>query len=905
MKDSDWDEMWDLFERALEVPAPAREAWLARHCDDPVLRGELELLLHAHARDHTPLDHDPLSMELAGRPAPDDRIGPWRVVRLLGTGGMGEVYLVERADGAFERRAALKLLHSGLVRSGYQARFGRERQILASLGHPNISRLLDAGVTEAGQPWLLMEAVDGLAITDWCRDQRLSLDRRLRLFEQVCAAVSHAHRRLIVHRDLKPSNIRVTPEGRPVLLDFGIAKLLDAAADGDITRGPDPVPLTPGYAAPEQIRGGAAHVGMDVFALGALLYEMLAGNPPFTTTQGGRDAWLDQRRRLKVSASGSGGSPVELDWVMARAMAFEPDDRYLGVDELAADVRRVRQHRTPRARAVGPVYRARKFIRRNWRPLAAAGVLAALILGLSTRLYLEADRANRAMVESEAARAQSEQIREFMLQLFELADSTRQQGRELTAREILSAGRERLSNQPDLPARNRIDFLLALADIYLNLGDHDAGRNLAAQAGQMARSMNRELDQARSRLRLARAHQAAGRYRDALRVVELGEHIDADLPPTLRFDLLLARGAAHQRLGEFDAAGARFEQAASLLAREIPDDAARRAESALRLGAWHWSRGRLGQAEEFYARALAARQAQVPVPWPQVATAFMAHGSALYSLGQFDSARTEFEQALEIRRRVLGEVHPQTAISFNYIGTALYELGRHAEAEPPLARAVAIQAATLPADSPARAGALNNLGLVQQALGKHDAAADNFGQALAINRSALGERHPDVANNLNNLGLIMIEKQDWEGALAQFEQASGIVREARGANHPDLGTPLTNRARMLLVLKRYNDAQELLQQAFGLLAEIGSGHPRQIETLQWWGLADCLTGEAERGLDRLEQARTIAIEHSEGDAQDMTRLEDSSAACARATVTPPDDTPPDLRLILARLASAG
>jgi len=896
--------MWELFERALDVPGHAREAWLVSHCSDPALRSELEQLLRAHKREDSPLDHAPQAIEFTQRPSPDDRIGPWRVMRLLGTGGMGEVYLVERADGAFERRAALKLLHSGLARSGDHERFQRERRILASLSHPNISRLLDAGVTEAGQPWLLMEAVDGPTITDWCREQGLSLERRLLIFEQVCAAVSHAHRRLIVHRDLKPSNIRVTPEGRPVLLDFGIAKLLDAAADGDITRGPESVPLTPGYASPEQIRGSAAHVGMDVFALGALLYELLAGRPPFAKSEDGREAWLDQRRRLQVRTSRDTGIPVELDWVMTRAMGFEPEERYLGADELAADVRRVRQHRTPRARAVGPLYRARKFFRRNWRLLAAAGGVAALILGLSTRLYFEAGRAHRAVVESEAARAQSDQIANFMMQLFELADSTRQQGRELTAREILAAGRNRLSNQPDLPAETRIDFLLTLADIYLNLGDHDAARDLAIQAGQMARSMNRQLDLARSLLRLSHAHQAAGRYRNALDVIARSDRNGSEIPPALRFDLLLARGNAHQRLGELDDAGARFEEAARLLSREMPDDASRRAESALRLGAWHWSRGRLVEAEEFYARALKARQAQVPVPWPRVATAFMAHGSALYAQGRYDNARKEFEQALQIRQRVLGDVHPLTAVSFNYVGASLYELGRHTEAEPRLARAVSIQEASLPADSPARAGALNNLGLVKQALGKHREAADNFNRALAINRSALGERHPDVANNLNNLGLIMIEQHEWEPALAQFEQAGKIVREARGASHPDLSTPLTNQARMLLMLNRHEDAQVQLQRAFELLAEVHAGHPRRIETLQWWGLADCSAGRTDDGLDRLVQALEIAREYPAGNEQHIAQLEASSAACSRAPVVKPDNSPPDLLLILARLSGA-
>ncbi len=897
--------MWDLFERAARLPAHERAAWLDRHCADPSLRRELDQLLQAHDLEDSPLDRDPVGIAAGRGFAAGERIGPWRVLRELGRGGMGEVYLVERADGAFERRAALKLMHPGLAGAGHGERFQRERRILASLSHPNIARLLDAGVTEGGQPWLLMEAVDGMAITDWCREQRVSIEGRLQLFEQVCAAVSHAHRRLIVHRDLKPSNIRVTTDGRPVLLDFGIAKLLDAAAGADVTRRPDAVPLSPGYASPEQIRGEDAQVGMDVFALGALLYELLANKPPFPRTDGSRDDWLALRRGLRISISRAADhatdTPVELDWIMARAMAFEPDDRYLSVDDLAADVKRVRQHRAPRARAVGLLYRGRKFLRRHWRPLGATGIVIALILGLATSLYFEAERANRAVLESETAQAQSEQISMFMMQLFELADSTRQQGRELTARDILAAGRNRLSNQPDLPAENRVNFQLALADIYLNLGDHEAARSLSLQSNQMARSMNRKADQVRSLLRLARANQMAGRYRDAREALWRANGIEADLPPALRFDLLLADGIVGQRLGDLETAGRQFDQAARLLADELPDDPSRRAEVALRLGAWHWSSGRIDRAETFYARALAARQAQVPVPWPQVATAFMAHGSALYAQGEFDQARAEFEQALGIRRRVLGEDHAQTAISLDYVGTALYELGRHEQAEPLLQQAVEIQQKALPADSPARTGALNNLGLVQRALGKHAAAADNFHAALAINRGALGERHPDVANNLNNLGLIKIEQHQWRPALARFEQAAGIVRDARGESHPDLGTPLTNQARMLIVLQRYDDARRLLEQAYELLTEVDPDHTRQIETLQWWGLADCLTSRPEDGLIRLAEARDISQRKLEGDLQTLTELDAAAAACAGSPISPPEGSPADLQLILARL----
>jgi len=299
MPDSTWKRMWKLFEQALERPADRREAWLERNCPDPDLRDEVRRLLRAHASGVSPLDRPPFDPEPEPALEPGTELGPWRVVELIGRGGMGEVYLVERADDAFERRAALKLLYPGMASPDLAGRFVRERRILANLDHPDIAGLLDAGVTDRGRPWLLMEAVTGEPVTDYCRAHGLSVSARLGLFERVCAAVAHAHRRLVVHRDLKPANILVRPNGDPVLLDFGIAKLLDAGADLQVTRQADTVPLTPAYASPEQIRGEAAAIGMDVYALGAVLYELLAGAPPFIVEvdDGGCCCFSRARRR--------------------------------------------------------------------------------------------------------------------------------------------------------------------------------------------------------------------------------------------------------------------------------------------------------------------------------------------------------------------------------------------------------------------------------------------------------------------------------------------------------------------------------------------------------------------------------------------------------------------------------
>jgi serine/threonine-protein kinase len=898
--DSKWETLWSLFDRALKRPVGERSAWLKSHCPDPALRRELTALLRAHERKDSLLDGDRFSV-VDDALEPGDRVGAWRVERLLGLGGMGAVYLVERADGAFERRAALKLLHGGVGGPDARARFERERRILASLNHPHIARLLDAGITNRGRPWLLMEAVDGPTLSEWLERHTLSMGERLGLFEQVCHAIAHAHRRLVVHRDLKASNIRIDASGRPRVLDFGIAKLLDAAAAASVTRRADSVPLTPAYTSPEQVRGEVAAIGMDVYALGALLHEVLTGQPPFGHG-GGRSDWLEHRRRFEPRVSVDKEIPAELDWVLARALAFEPEDRYASADELAADIRRIREHRSPRARAVGPLYRARKFARRNWRALAFASVVVALVVGLGAELYRSAERARAAQAESEAARSQAESLSTFLKDLFARADPTRQGGRQLTAQELLDAGRQRLANQPGLPASSRVAFWLALADVYLNLGDHGTSRQLATQAAELARRTGSE-DLADALVRLGRARHAAGEYQAALAVFQrASESVPAEDDPA-RFDLVIGRGMALQRLGRLEDAGEAFRRAEAWLAQHAPESVDRRAEVALRLGSWHWGRGRLGTAERFYADALAARREQVPAAWPEVATAMMAHASAKFALGRFDAAREGFAEALAVRRRVLGDDHPDTAVSLNYLGASLYELGRYAEAQAPLSEAVAIQRRVLPDDSPARAGALNNLGLVQWQLGRLGDATATFEKALAINRASLGADHPDLANNLNNLGLIALEQARFEQALALFDRAVALVAAARGDSHPDLGTPLTNRARALLVLERHAEADASLTRAHKILSGVREDHPRLVDTLLWWSLADCLGGADERARARLDRAAVIDQASADGDGENPARIGAVRAACAgrpAAQFLPPD-SPPDLQRLLSRL----
>jgi serine/threonine-protein kinase len=411
------------------VPRAARDAWLAERCGgDAWLRGEVAALLAAHDRAEGLLDG---GARVAAVPAPggaDDRavapaparVGRWRLGAELGRGGMGVVYRAERDDGLFRQTAAVKLLTRGPEHAGLVRRFEAERQILATLAHPNVARLLDGGVADDGRPYLVMEYVDGLPVTRHCDERRLGVDARLRLFADACRAVAHAHARLVVHRDLKPANILVDRDGRVKLLDFGIAKLLGGpppgAAPGD--GGPDaaPVPnaetragqhpMTPAYASPEQVRGAPATTATDVYGLGLVLYELLCGRPAQRPAGGSYDevaraVLTDEPARPSAAPAGAAGDAPDpaavaaargttparlarrlrgdLDAVVLRALAKDPARRYASADALAADVERHLAGLPVAARGDRPLYVAGTFVRRHRAGVAAAAAFVALL----------------------------------------------------------------------------------------------------------------------------------------------------------------------------------------------------------------------------------------------------------------------------------------------------------------------------------------------------------------------------------------------------------------------------------------------------------------------------------------------------------------------------------------------
>ncbi|RZT98006.1 serine/threonine-protein kinase [Rivibacter subsaxonicus] len=574
----DWQRLSQLYDEALDLADEQRPAWLEalREAGDPMLQRLLQMLeARRAAEDEEFLDAlPPTTAPAAGTPQAGTRIGPYRIERPLGSGGMAEVWLARRDDGGPQRAVALKLLHRWRAGPAFAPRFERERDILAGLNHPRIASLFDAGTSAEGWPYLALEFVDGEPITEHADRLRLGLRGRIALFRQVLLAMQHAHAHLVLHRDLKPANILVTGDGWVKLLDFGIAKLLAAEQsqtdDTELTREAGR-PLTPRYASPEQILGRPLSTASDVYSLGVVLYELLCGHEPCepgSTLPGALERAIVEieprpaSQRVDATVAALRGSEPralrralasELDALLGKALAKDPARRYGSVDLLLADVDRWLAGEPVQARAPSAWWRAAKFAGRHRVGVALGSAALAGMVVLTTVALVQAQRAR-----SEAATALA--ARSFLLDLFRWADPQTNRGRELSARELLDTGRRQaaaLQGQAEL----QLDLLGGIGDVQLFIGDYE---NAARAQQEVLRLRQRDGDRrgaAIAQLELADNVYRQGGYAEAARLVaDAASAAEAD-DHELQFRIAEQRGWLALHSGQSPAAQAQFEQA--------------------------------------------------------------------------------------------------------------------------------------------------------------------------------------------------------------------------------------------------------------------------------------------------------------------------------------------------------
>lgn len=690
-----WAELSPLLDELIELEPEHRPRRLAEIRDrDASLGEELERLL-ALEDGRPDFLAESVVDAAAFAPQPGQSVGPYKLERLLGEGGMGQVWLATRADGLYQRRVAVKLLRPGLGDAGLRQRFTRERQILARLGHAHIARLLDAGVSSDGQPYLALDYVQGEPITTYAANLDLPVEERLKLFLQVCAAVSHAHANLVVHRDLKPSNIMVTPAGEVCLLDFGIAKLLDEPVGGqmDIT-GTGTRAFTLHYAAPEQLRNGVITTMTDVYSLGVVLYELLTGRKPYDTPRATDAAWeeailaadpvrpsaaalrharesgMANPRRLAGELSG------DLDNILLKALAKAPEDRYVSVEALAQDLRRHLDGEPVLARPHSLAYRTGKFVRRN---SLAIGGLSAVGLMLVLALASVTWQASRAIEEAQRAQA----MQDFVVALFEHTDQAG--GESLDVRTLLEAGARRADTELLSQPRARADLLGLLARLRLGLGDDREALDLVDRQARLLPGLP-EADRSRLGLDAAamrgRGLRGLGRAEDC--VAQLlpwlpAAQAQAGRSPRAAAEFLSQLGRCHRMLGGRDVARDLFGEALRLRGG-LDDSKPLQAESRADLAGLLADEGRHADAAAALWEALGLLRGSVGDRNALGVEIWRGLGEQQLRLGDRRESEASYRQALAIALDAFGLGHPLTIEAQRALGALLVDVGKLSEA---------------------------------------------------------------------------------------------------------------------------------------------------------------------------------------------------------------------------------
>ena len=889
-------ERWHDIERVLDgvfnLKPNERDAYLKEACaGDDELRREVQTLLEAEARAPSFLEQDAaafaapelqgLEEGATGLPVePGQQLGPYRLIREIGHGGMSVVFLAERDDEQFKRQVAIKLLrHMGGDRATQIRRFEVERQILASLNHPYIAQMYDGGVTDGGWPYLVMEQIDGVPITDYCVDNHLDIKERVQLFGQVCDALVHAHRRLIVHRDLKPSNILVTRSGEVKLLDFGIAKLLsedDLLVNAPLTRTGMQM-MTPEYAAPEQVRGETITTATDVYALGVVLYELLTHQRPrdFTgKTLGEMEQLICESNPPKPSTAVSTVRLRQLllgdlDTIVLKALRIEPDARYESVTEFSKDLSRYLEGLPVQAREPTAGYRARKFMSRHRLGVAVSGAFVSVLLISAVLLALQGARTARERDRAAAEAAKSREVSDFVLGLFGASDPNESRGDTITARELLNRGVERadaLADQPLVQA----EMLAVMGSAYRSLGSYDSAEPLLQQALDLQREHGEEPAVAANLGMLGELFRLAGdwdaseeAHREAL---EIRSRLLADSDPAVadsmhslgtvllalaRYDeaaILLTdaldrrqvvlnpedpriavtiNGLGHLRhlQGDYDTADGLFRDALvqqrRLLGEDHPD-----VETTLGNLAWNtYRRGDMPQAEELHRESLALSRKIHGDEHPSVASALANLAIVVENQGRITEAEALHRETLAMRRNLLGDEHPRTSVSLNNLAVCLYKQRRFDEAEPLYREVIDNKIVLIGEDHPSVANTLNNLGVLLERKGDLDAAETSHQRAWAIRTAALGEEHPAVGESLQNLGMVAKRKGDYDLARFRLQRALAIRRATLGDEHRNVGRTLSVLGEVATLEGDLEGAESLLLESIEILRQtVGEKH---------------------------------------------------------------------------------
>ena len=869
-----WERVNALLEKALMLPPAEQRAWLQSECDDDTdLLEEVVSLLDYDAEKTGGIRASVQSVAADLGNSDENtyigkRVGNYRITSKLAEGGMGKVFLADHAGGDFERRVAVKILPRHHLDTDAARRFVEERRILAGLNHPNIATLIDGGTFADGIPYIVMDYIEGLTIDAHCKAAKLGNAAMIDLIRKVCSAIEYAHRKLVIHRDIKPSNIIVDKRGEPMLLDFGIAKLLQPNADNAHETREEQRILTPMYASPEQIEGLPITTAADVYGIGLLLYRLLTGQMPYaataTTPRELERAILDQtpeKPSAIVTQFGDSKSSArwaqrqrralrgELDTILLTALRKTPERRYPSVAAFANDLERYRSGRPIFARRDSPLYVLRKFVSRNRWPVALTGATLVGVVAMATYYT------NELKVERDTA----EQTAAFLSDIFAATDPYQKNRDGLTVEALLDSGLDKLENDDTLEPLVRARLLTTIALVQRNLGDNDRAEVLAAEALSLVESYAGLNDAALlpPLSVMARVRTRAGDYESAnayaermLRIAEAerGEFSRETAQATHLLSVQAYRG------GDLDAMGEWAEKTYAIRKAVYDENDMAIATGANSLALYHWQTGGLAEARDFYAESARIQEQQPERNDLQYAS--LLHNLALLhnDTGEYETAADTYEESVRIRRAAAADdpILPLTLYALAHTRT---RLGQHDAAHPTFLETIPRQAAVAGRDKHLVAYALNGFGMMLEEVGDLTNSAVVLGEANRIFDAEFDEPHQDQTSTWIGLARLASHRKDFAEGRRLVDRAIALRTETEGAN--DLGTLRAHNAlgRLLFDSGNPGEAASLLEPLLERYASADSAeHPFAVEARTWLGRAMRGNGQLDDGIAQLREA---------------------------------------------------
>lgn len=781
MTSEQWKQIKNLFQKAIELPKSERQIFLEKQNAEKVVHDKVLEMLNTESDKDDILNTLNLEANMFSDLSEGSdqfigkQVGLYKINKHIGEGGMGNVYHAERVDD-FHKKVALKIIKRGMDTDALLNRFRRERQILANLVHPNIARLLDGGSTADGLPYLVMEHIEGLPITEYCDQHRLTISQRLKLFLNVCDAVSFAHQNLVIHRDIKPNNIIVNNEGVPKLLDFGIAKLLDPNEEElqELTVLGANI-LTPEFSSPEQIQGKQITTSSDVYSLGMLLYTLLTGQRPyhfdnrspgavekvittkiptlpsslinFNTTKDATEKLQSNNSIEEISNLRSVGKEKlrrilygDLDIINLKALQKEPERRYTTVEQFSQDIKRHLKGLPVDARKDTVIYRAKKFIRRHRIGFAIASIMFLIINTAVFGIIWQGQ-----IAKQEAAKAK--QTLSFVKQMLAAANPL-ESGKELTVEQLLD----------------------------------EAGKRIPK---------------------------------------ELHEQ------PKVENEIRSILGEAYQSLGYYDKARIHFVENLSLLQKQYGNLHSLVANGTRELAVLEHYKGDYSRADSLYRRAIDLYRQIGETNSGDYAIALNDFGTINLDQAKYDSAIIVFEESFKIMRNVFGENHFQVGSVLNNLAFAFDDMGDYKMADSLYKQALRVFRHNYSEEHPEIANTLNNYAFVKLNIGDTLGSLNLHQQALDMWRNIVGNDHPDIGLTLHNIAAVTFYKKDYDNAETKMREVINIFSKNYEPDHPFLGSAYFMMGRILNAQKKYQEAEKFMKKSLEIReAKLETGHPQ-------------------------------------------------------------------------------